>query len=168
MNILININPINMELRTSNAPLEFSPAWCDLLRKHVIKLIGDGLQKDLAFKIGVSQAHLSLLINKRLVSSKVLKQIATGTDFLRGKQEKAVEFDNTMQRERMPSSGPACKPSKPSIDQDPKADIEAVEKYLYCRKSVDNLIPELKPRMLAILIDDLTSDLSKIDVQELC
>lgn len=162
-----------MELRQSNFPARYTVAWTNYLKAHVNKSIGRGNQSDLARKVGISPTIISQLLNDKYVSKKMLDVIAKKTGFLDysyNKPEKSIEHDNTGQREVPSDIVPESKPEKHEkpVKHGNDADIKAIEKYVYSRQSAATLVPELRPKMMEILIKDLVSEFSELNPQQLC
>jgi len=144
-------------------PPKLSTAWKNGLAEHIKMCINKfGTQKKFADSIGTSPFYISKIMNGHFdqVPRDAYIAIAdsSGYDKVSRKPERAVEFENTRERERIEH-----------IDPDGKSkDLIIINDYLEKRRSIRILPADVRKDFIMFILQAVVHDLNEVTADQVC
>lgn len=155
----LNVTGSNLPPR----PIQLSEAWKNGLTAHIKNNLSRfGTQKNYAESIGISPIYISKILNLRYYdfTHSMLISIADkcGYDKVPRKPERAVEFENSKERERVEH-----------IDPDKKSkDLRIIDDYLERRSHIKVLPQELRRDFIVFMLQGVIKDLNEVTTEQVC
>ena len=162
-----------------------SKVWKDNLKDHIKRNCQKfGSQREYSESVGVSQTYISMIVNDRYESLSRIKltNIAVKVGFENSRKaverpEKAVEYDNTMEREREEKPKQHEPEDSPENNSDniivpirvnESKDLKIINHYMKNRTHAFNLPQDIRGDFIMLLLQKVIRDLEKIRSEELC